>query len=48
MPSLEGKGVPAERVLALQGDSGDLADADQLAGPRAKKALRWLPRGVLR
>ena len=48
MPSLEGHGVPADRMLVLQGEAGDLADAGQLAGPRAKKALRWLPRGVLR
>lgn len=36
------------RVLVLQGGAGDLADAGQLGGARIRKALRWLPHGVLR
>ena len=42
------QGVPAERAVALHGEGGDLADAAKAAGAAAKRALRWLPRGVLR
>ncbi|EFN58303.1 hypothetical protein CHLNCDRAFT_142301 [Chlorella variabilis] len=41
------QGVPAERAVALHGEGGDLADAAKAAGAAAKRALRWLPRGVL-
>lgn len=48
LPELSPGGVPPERLLCLRGASGDLADAAAAAGGCAKKALRWLPRGLLR
>lgn len=48
LPELGPGGVPPDRLLDLQSASGDLADAAAAAGGRAKKALRWLPRGLLR
>ncbi|KAI7839276.1 hypothetical protein COHA_006974 [Chlorella ohadii] len=52
LPDLGPEGIPAERLLALQGDAGDLADAASYEGSPGTKQLRkrlsWLPRGVLR
>lgn len=52
LPSLGPEGIPAERLLPLQGSAGDLADAASYpASPAAKqlrKRLGWLPRGLLR
>ncbi|PRW56718.1 hypothetical protein C2E21_4783 [Chlorella sorokiniana] len=52
LPSLGPEGIPPDRVLALQVDGGDLADAASYeASPAAKqlrKRLGWLPRGLLR
>jgi hypothetical protein len=47
MPSLD-QGVPPERVLELPGEGGDLAAVAKAAGGAVKKALRWLPAGVVR
>ena len=52
LPSLGPEGIPPDRLLALHGEGGDLADAASYAPSPAAKPLRkrlgWLPRGVLR
>jgi hypothetical protein len=42
------RGVPPHRLVVLRGEGGDVADAGKAAGPEAKHALRWLPRGQIR
>lgn len=52
LPSLGREGIPADRLLPLQGEAGDLADAASFEPSPAVKQLRkrlsWLPRGLLR
>lgn len=52
LPSLGPEGIPADRLLPLQGEAGDLADAAAFepspAAKQLRKRLSWLPRGLLR
>lgn len=47
LPAKVEPGVPPERAVLAEGESGDVADALR-ASTLTKKAMRWLPRGLLR